>query len=247
MRTSCAHSFASRGDTWFPGTWGGKRPAYRVSRAGPGPAGGPGSQSRMISAPLAMTAAAPATWITRPNGVLKKGCRRMTGVATTRLVATTARTVLPVGEPRNMTVWSMPASTARPSVRRTRSNSADGFTQRPYRGYLEASLDVRGPVADAADRLDQVLVRRAELGAQAPDVDVHRPGAAVEVVAPDLPHEGRPGEDAPRVLGQEPQQLELLERQVKRRAVEAHAEGARVQRKRHEPGRRVIDAVRAAQ
>jgi len=63
-----------------------------------------------------------------------------------------------------------------------------------------------------------VLVLGSELGPEPPDVDVHGPGAAVEVVAPHLAQEGRAGEHAPRVGGEEPEELELLEREVERAA-----------------------------
>ena len=52
------------------------------------------------------------------------------------------------------------------------------------------------PVADRPHGLDQVLVLGAELGPQPPDVHVHGPGASVEVVAPHLAKERRPGVDA---------------------------------------------------
>ena len=62
------------------------------------------------------------------------------------------------------------------------------------------ALGVAGEaVADVAHRLDQLLVLRAELGAQAPDVHVDGAGAAVVVVAPQLAEELFAGEDAPPV------------------------------------------------
>jgi hypothetical protein len=60
----------------------------------------------------------------------------------------------------------------------------------------------------------------AELRAQPPDVHVDRAGAAEVVVAPDLLEQLRPGEHPGRVLGQELQQLELLEGQVQRAAAQ---------------------------
>ena len=55
------------------------------------------------------------------------------------------------------------------------------------------SVGVGGPVADAPNGLDQVLVLGAELGPQPPDVHVHGARAAVEVVAPDLAQQRRAG------------------------------------------------------
>src|SRR6202046_984104 len=71
------------------------------------------------------------------------------------------------------------------------------------------------PVPDVADRADQCLVLGAELGAQPAHMHVNGPGAAEVVIAPHLLQQLRPGEDPARVLGQELQQLELLEGQVK--------------------------------
>jgi len=61
----------------------------------------------------------------------------------------------------------------------------------------------------------------AELGPQAPDVDIHRAGAAVVVVAPYFGQQLLPREDAAGVLGEVLEQLEFLERQVECRAVDA--------------------------
>src|SRR5580693_689199 len=82
-----------------------------------------------------------------------------------------------------------------------------------------AGLDWHEPVANVADRADQRLVLRAELGSEPPDVDIDCPGATEVVVAPYLLEQLRPGEYAPRMLGQELQQLELLEGQVEGAAV----------------------------
>jgi hypothetical protein len=57
--------------------------------------------------------------------------------------------------------------------------------------------------------LDQVGVLLAQLGPQAPDVDVDGAGAAVVLVAPDPAEQGLAGEDLARVGGQEAQQLVL--------------------------------------
>ena len=65
----------------------------------------------------------------------------------------------------------------------------------------------------------------AELGPQPPHVHVDRAGAAEVVVAPDLLHQVRAGEDPARVLGQELQQLELLVGEVERAALQAGGVG----------------------
>ena len=83
--------------------------------------------------------------------------------------------------------------------------------------FRPVSLDRHEPVADVAHGADQRLVLGAELGPQPPDVDVDRAGAAEVVVAPDLLQQLRPGEDPARVLGEELEQLELLEGEVERR------------------------------
>ncbi len=54
------------------------------------------------------------------------------------------------------------------------------------------------PVADRADRLDQVGVLLAQLGPQPADVDVHRAGPAVVLVAPDPAEQRLAGEDLAR-------------------------------------------------
>src|SRR4029450_1752075 len=88
--------------------------------------------------------------------------------------------------------------------------------------------------------LDQALVRGSELRAKPADVDVDRPGPAVEVVPPDLPEQSRPGEPPPPAFGEVPQQLELLERQIQGRALDAHAIGAGIERDRPEPDRGLL-------
>src|SRR5215470_16811775 len=69
-------------------------------------------------------------------------------------------------------------------------------------------------VADVAHRADQGLVLRAKLGAEPSHMDVDCSRAAEVVVSPHLLQQLGPGEHVPRVLGEELQQLELLERQV---------------------------------
>src|SRR5215467_10766926 len=69
-------------------------------------------------------------------------------------------------------------------------------------------------VADVADRADQRLVLRAKLGTEPAHMDVDRPRAAEVVISPHLLQQLGPGEHVPRVLGEELQQLELLECQV---------------------------------
>ena len=90
-------------------------------------------------------------------------------------------------------------------------------------------------VAHVADRADQRLVLRAELGPQPADVHVDRAGAAEVVVAPDLLEQLLAAEDAAGVLGEVLEELELLERQVERtpadlggvrRVVDDHLAGA---------------------
>src|SRR4051812_11276659 len=85
-------------------------------------------------------------------------------------------------------------------------------------------------VAHVPDGADQRLVLGAELGPQPPHVDVDRAGAAEVVVAPDLLQQLGPGEDPARVLGEVLQELELLERQVERLALEPAGVGALVDR-----------------
>ena len=123
-----------------------------------------------------------------------------------------------------------PARRARPSPWR-RSRSAPGSRSRPgpTRRWSEPTGPPPAPppapersvalrhagvpghlpeaVADRADGLDQVGVLLAELGPQAPDVDVDRAGAAVVLVAPDPAEQGLAGEDLGRVPGQEAQEL----------------------------------------
>src|SRR5690606_5903048 len=86
------------------------------------------------------------------------------------------------------------------------------------------------PVADVAHRADQLLVLRAELGAQAPHVHVHGAGAAVVVVAPDLLEQLGAGEHAARVLHEVLEELELLVREVDGAAAQPGRVPARVDR-----------------
>ena len=86
------------------------------------------------------------------------------------------------------------------------------------------------PVTNVADGANQRLVLGAELGAQPPDVHINRAGAAEVVIAPDLLEQLGPGEDPGRVLGQELQQLEFLERQVERAAAQAGRVGRLIDR-----------------
>src|SRR5690349_15958458 len=96
-------------------------------------------------------------------------------------------------------------------------SSGRGRGVTPWRAQLAlgpVALDRHEPVADVAHGADQGLVLGAELGAQPPDVDVDRAGAAEVVVTPDLLQQLRAGEDPARVLGEELEQLELLEGEV---------------------------------
>ena len=85
---------------------------------------------------------------------------------------------------------------------------------------VASALERHEAVADVAHRPDQCFVLAAELGPEPPDVDIHGPGTAEVVIPPHLLEEVRPGEDPPRVLGEELQQLELLEGQVERPAAQ---------------------------
>src|SRR5581483_460061 len=77
------------------------------------------------------------------------------------------------------------------------------------------------PVADSPDRLEQLWMRRValELLAQAANVNRHRARVERGRVTPDALHQLLAREDAVRVRGEEPQQLELLRRQAERLAV----------------------------
>src|SRR5206468_359400 len=88
-------------------------------------------------------------------------------------------------------------------------------------GRQPVALDRHEPVPDVAYGADQRLVLGAELGPQPPDVNVDRAGAAEVVVAPYFLQQLRAGEDPPRVLGEELQQLELLEGEVEHAAAQA--------------------------
>src|ERR1700722_3637808 len=90
------------------------------------------------------------------------------------------------------------------------------------------ALDRDEPVADVPHGADERLVLGAELGPQPPDVDVHRPGAAEVVIAPDLLQEVRPGEYPAGVLREELQQLELLEGEVEHPAAQPRRVGGLV-------------------
>ena len=69
-----------------------------------------------------------------------------------------------------------------------------------------------------------------ELGPEPPDVDVDGSRPSVEVVAPDLPQQLRAREDAPGMLSEETQQLELLVGEVDGPAARGHAVGLDVDR-----------------
>src|SRR3990172_13301926 len=58
-------------------------------------------------------------------------------------------------------------------------------------------------VAHVAHRLDERVVAVLDLAPQAPDVDVHCAGAAVEIVAPHLVQKRLAVQDTVRVRGQE--------------------------------------------
>src|SRR5258708_3488995 len=86
-----------------------------------------------------------------------------------------------------------------------------------FRRHLPALRHCRDKlVPDVANRADQRLVLRPELGAQPAYMHVDSPGAAEVLVSPDLGKQLRPGEHPSRMLREELQQLELLERQVER-------------------------------
>src|SRR5215469_4622350 len=84
-----------------------------------------------------------------------------------------------------------------------------------------AALEGDEPVAHVADGADQRFVLRAELGAKPPDMDVDSSGTAEVVVAPDLLEQLGSAEHPAWMLRQKLQQLELLERQIQRPAVNA--------------------------
>ncbi len=95
------------------------------------------------------------------------------------------------------------------------------------------------PVPDRAHGLDEMGVLLAELGPQPPDVHVHRPGAAVVLVAPDPAEQRLAREHLRRVPGQEAEQLVLHVGQVQDPARDRRLVGLEVQ---HE--RSVLDDVR---
>src|SRR5215831_7300909 len=76
-------------------------------------------------------------------------------------------------------------------------------------------------VADVAHRLDEAAGDGAELGAQAPHVDVDGARAAVVAVAPDLGQELLARVDAAAVLREEAEELELLVRELEPPALDA--------------------------
>src|SRR4051812_35214898 len=133
---------------------------------------------------------------------------------------------------------------AAPSPSMRRQTSGRSGVDRLLDGHALAA-GRHEPVPDVADRSDERLVLDAELGTQPPDVDVDGPGAAEVVVAPDLLQQLRPGEDPPRVLGQELEELELLVREVQdpapdprrvRHLVDNDVAGADLRRRRLDRG-----------
>src|SRR5436309_4105229 len=121
---------------------------------------------------------------------------------------------------------STSCSTARTSsgARRDRVTT---FTSSTYGRVLRDRIDgqrIDGLydelVADVADRADEAFALRPELRAQPAYVHVDGAGAAEVVVTPDLLQQLRAGEDPARMLGEELEQLELLERQVERPAAD---------------------------
>ena len=87
----------------------------------------------------------------------------------------------------------------------------------PVEGY-SAPAGLAEAVADRAHGLDEVGVLLAELGPQAPDVDVDGAGAAVVLVAPHPRQQRLAGEHLARVGGEELQQLVLHVGEVERLA-----------------------------
>ena len=101
-----------------------------------------------------------------------------------------------------------------------------GAARMPAAAILRLQRDE--PVAHVAHGTDQRLVLRAELGPQPPHVDVHRPGAAEVVIAPHLLQQLGAGEDPAGMLGEELQQLELLEREIQDAGAQPGAVGGLV-------------------
>src|SRR4051794_15961019 len=97
-----------------------------------------------------------------------------------------------------------------------RPSSQDATCRPSGVGRVPGRLGLGGDeaIADVAHGADQRLVVGAELGPQPAYVDVDRTRAAEVVVAPDLLQQLLPREDATGVLGEELEQLELLEREV---------------------------------
>ncbi len=132
---------------------------------------------------------------------------------------------LPLGALVEVEVWAyVPGLTAsRPRRRRPHSG-------RP--GGRSGPGAVAEAVADGADRLDQVGVLLAELGPEAPDVDVDGAGAAVVLVAPDPAEQRLAGEDLAGSGGQEAQELVLHEGEVEDPARHRRLVGLQVEHER---------------
>lgn len=94
---------------------------------------------------------------------------------------------------------------------------------------------IRRAVPDAAHRLDDVLVFGPELGAETSHVHVDRPGSPVEVVPPHFPEQCGARKHPPGPGGEEPQQLELLVRQIEGTAGRGYPIRIGIDRERTEP------------
>src|SRR4029450_3217498 len=100
-----AATVASRALTLRYGVEDDGRAGARAGEPEPGATGpGAGSQSRMIAAPLAMSAAAPPISIARPSGGREDGGRSTIGVASRSPLAVSDRTRRPAGEARKTRV-----------------------------------------------------------------------------------------------------------------------------------------------
>src|SRR5262249_41953909 len=95
-----------------------------------------------------------------------------------------------------------PAATATPAAAQAPA------TQAARRQPSVARIEL---VADVPHRFDQLLPFRTQLGADAPDVHVHRARAPKVIIPPDLVQERLAREDAPPMADQEAEQLVLLE------------------------------------
>src|SRR5690606_22838727 len=97
-----------------------------------------------------------------------------------------------------------------------RCSSGRWFTGPCYEDRSPAAGRVLELVAQAPDRDDALGVRRIrlDLGAQALDVHVEGLGVPDVVVAPHPVDQGVAGQHPTRVLGQQREQLELLEREL---------------------------------